>query len=154
MQISTLYKTAYHYLLYAAIVMVVASLFTHKMNDFHWHDTYIVISDKIVFLFCSVVLILIWGIYYLLRSVLLAEWLTRLHVVSIIVLAIALFTADSWYNQLLSKRKVRFYNDFEEDNKRLAIVLLPAFILFLVGQLAFFINTIGGCIKYIVKKNR
>jgi len=49
---------------------------------------------------------------------------------------------------------VRFYNDFEEDNKRLAIVLLPAFILFLVGQLAFFINTIGGCIKYIVKKNR
>lgn len=155
MQASTLFKPAYNYLLFTAIVLVVASFFTHGMNDFHWHDTYIVISDQIYFLLIAIIFIFIWGIYYLLRNVLLAKWLTWLHVLSTVGLIIALSTASFWYNsEVLPKRRVRYYNDFEEDNKRLAIVFIPLIIVFFAGQLAFFINTIGGAIKYAVNKSR
>jgi len=150
----TPFKSAYNYLLFIAVVLIAVTFFTHGKTDFHWHDTYIVISDKIIIWLCAAVLFFVWGIYYLLRNVLLAKWLTRLHVISIFVLILFACTANIWHETVIPKRSIYYYKDFDEDNKRLALTFLPIAILFIAGQLAFFVNTIGGSIKYLKNKNR
>ena len=156
MQASTLFKTSYNYLLLLAVAIVVTSFSVHSASDFHWHDTYIVIPDKIVILLCAAVLIFIWGVYYQLRKVLLARWLTWLHVLSLLALVIVVISASWWYHPLtaLSRRGSVSFKDIDEDRKRMLVIVIPFTLAFLAGLLAFFINTIGGCIRYIVKKNR
>ena len=157
MQATTLFKTSYNYLLFAGFLLVVFSFFDHEAMDFHYPDTYFVIANSIIYMVVAAVLVFIWCIYYLLRKVLLAKWLSWLHVVSITVCLVIIFTANFWYQPIPSTLPRRYYaysQRFTEDEKRLLVVFIPLTILFLAGQVAFFINTIGGCIKYLINKNR
>lgn len=156
MQISTLFKTSYNYLLFAAIVMSVTSLFYHEVFDYHIRYNYLTIEGSLILKAYALLVFFIWVLYFFIHRVMLKKWLAWLHVASLLLPAIVLFASSAWFKPTphATVKYYILYNQFDEEEKRLMLVIIPSTLLFLAGQLAFFINTIGGCIKYLIKKNR
>ena len=69
------------------------------------------------------------------------KWLQYVHVVSLFVFAIF---AVAFLNDYLSQPEAMDLGEMEAENRRMANILRPVAILFIAGQVAFFINIVVG----------
>ncbi|MEM9544854.1 MAG: cbb3-type cytochrome c oxidase subunit I [Bacteroidota bacterium] len=77
----------------------------NKTIDIQLHDTYIVLASGHLGILLSILLVLFGGIYWLVRKKKLIRWMTRVHVLSMLILSVFLF-----FGLLLSNQSVRSYD--------------------------------------------
>ena len=145
----------YNLLLLTAVIVSTASLFVfNKAFDFHVRDTYFVVTLSYLFWAVCLLLLLFWTVYLLTKRLLFSVTLTWAHVIAttsslIIILIVSLLGTNS-YNGLAGMS--RRYYDYDSWNTFIlynnqAKGILVAFLLILVGQLAYVTNLIVGIVK-------
>lgn len=142
------------YLLFllTAVVLIIASFFRFGQSvDIHLHDTYLVIDVNYFIWALAVLFLIAWVIYKLTEKLLWTKKLTWTHVLLTILVLILLSTIVLWHNKILPpiKRDVISYQDIIDDQKREKIIAYPIMIVFVSGQIAYFINLIVGLIKKV-----
>lgn len=154
MRVSTFLKTPYNYFLLFAILSLFMSFLVNDSIDIHLHDTYFVISTRVILWTITAILFFVWGIYTLLKYILLFKWLSWLHILaSVIAVGVIFFIASQPYNYT-PKSRVYYngVNTLTTEERKMLVPFAVAVILFFFGQLAFVVNTIGGIIKYLLKR--
>jgi heme/copper-type cytochrome/quinol oxidase subunit 1 len=136
-------------LLLVAIVFLVALFFVSTTNslDINMHDTYFVISTKIVIGLFIILCLFFWFIYFATRRFLLIKTVTWIHVLATLVFIVAFFKAISHTLGLYGLP--RRYYAFEQ------LPLQPpnftpyitVTVIFLTAQLLFIVNIVYGIIK-------
>ena len=143
----------YNLFLLTALILFIISFFMWGQSlDLHLHDTYFVISTIYFIWAFALIFLVVWTIYKLTNKILLTKYLTWLHVVTTLIVLILLMTAGLWFDKLLPpiKREVVSYQTFLDDQQRELKVILPIAIIFIVGQVSWGINLIGGLIKRVL----
>ena len=114
--------------------------------DIHVHDTYYVIGKPFLYLAPAVLFFFFWLIYTISRRILLADWLTWMHVLLTFVFVPLLLFYSPGFKPLprryIDIRSWQRYNIWVQ-------LLSGAFIL---GQMAFLVNLIGGGLRAIFKR--
>jgi hypothetical protein len=153
---SQILNQPFNLLLVTAVLLFVFSFLTLGQSmDIHLHDTYFVFSTILFIWVVGTIFLLIWAIYQLTRKFLWQRFLTWFHVVVTIFILVLLVTVSFWHDKLIPPVKrdfVSFYT-FEQDRQREARIILPLGLLFLVSQLAFVLNIVGGFINKFVRAN-
>ena len=150
----------YNLLLLTAVIVSTASFFVfNKAFDFHVRDTYFVVTLSYLFWAVCLLLLLFWTVYLLTKRLLFSVILTWAHVIAttsslIIILIVSLLGTNS-YNGLAGMP--RRYYDYDSWNTFIlynyqAKGILIAFLLILVGQLAYVINLIIGIVKRLSRE--
>ena len=136
--------------LLTALLMFIYS-FVSKENtiDIHLHDTMFVISSKHFIWAFAIICLSGWGLYSLTRKFLWTGYLSWIHVgITVFILCLCV-TVNIWHDVILPpvKREVVSWETFQEDQNRAQRIYFPIAILFVVGQLAYIINILGGLTK-------
>ena len=121
------------------IILVMSTFGINSSIDFHFHDTYIVISTIHISLLFAIILGIFGFIYWIHREKKLVKWMTVTHL---------LFTITFFISIVLTG--LRFKNITESNSTEIKVVnktILFAFLLVLVSQLIFFANILLGIIK-------
>ena len=140
----------YFLFLLTGLILIIATLFMFGQSiDFHLHDTYFVVAVNYFIWALAILFVLVWGIYKLTDRFLWTKKLTWAHVSLTILVVILLSTIGFWHDKILPpiKRDAISYRDIIDDQKREGIIAYPIMIIFVVGQVAYFVNLIVGLIK-------
>jgi hypothetical protein len=135
------------------LLSVATPFFWRQRIEYHLHDTLFVFPFVYVIWAVAIVLVLMWIVCDAARKILLSGFLTWVHVTATILFVLACFTSGLWYQGIDNPASRSAYYSFQtmmENNRRVAIIILPLLLMLLLGQLAFIINIVGGIIKYIV----
>lgn len=137
-------------LLFTGILVLILGFFSKGNIDFHFSDTYFVMSAEVIIWALGLIFCLIWGIYKLTHKFLWTRILTWAHVSITLVIFLLLATIGVWHNVVFLPTKTDFASiqevlAFEEKER---MVLLLVVIIFIIGQLAYFVNLIGGLFKF------
>ena len=118
--------------------------------DLHIHDTYFIISTNYFVWTISLIFFLVWGLYKLTDKILWTKKLIWLHVLTTIFVLIFFATIEAWHDKIMPTIKTTDVVSLQkvfEDQKREQIIALTISIIFIVGQLSFFVNLVGGLFK-------
>jgi heme/copper-type cytochrome/quinol oxidase subunit 1 len=133
------------FVLIAPILLLISFFVKEKIIDIHFHDTMYVISLAHIFWAIAILLFLGWGIYKLVVKVLWSKYLTWFHVVTtlffFIFLIIISFLSAKPPSQALNW-KIR--NQEIQGEK---IIYGSILILFIVAQICFLVNLVGGLFR-------
>ena len=121
--------------------------------DIHLHDTYFIVAENHVYYIMSVLLLLVWTIYFLTKRILFSNVLSWTHVIitilTFILIAQTLYVGHSLPNQPRHYNDFSggsFYNSFETSIQKVIGITLNIIIL---GQIIFILNLIGGLYKHL-----
>ena len=132
------------------IVLFILSFFMWGQSlDLHIHDTYFVIAANYFIWTIALIFFLAWGLYKLTDRILWTKKLIWLHVLTTLFVFIILATFDVWHDEILPPIRgeaVSVANIFEDQKKEKLIALIIA-IMFIVGQLSYIVNLIGGIFR-------
>ncbi len=140
----------YFLFLLTAILLFIASFFMRRQSlDLHIHDTYFVISTNYFIWTISIIFVLIFGLYKLTDKILWTKGLTWFHFLATIIVFVLLATIGVWHDIIIPpiKRDTTTFQNYFQDQKRDQILALSIAIIFITGQLAFFVNLVGGLFK-------
>lgn len=140
------------YLLFllTGLVLFIASFFMFGQSvDFHLHDTYFVVSVNCFIWFLAALFFIAWSVYKITDKFLWTKKLTWTHVSLTILVLILLSTIGFWHDKILPpiKRDTISYQNIIYDQKRETLIAYPIATIFILGQLAYFVNLIGGLVK-------
>lgn len=137
------------FLLSGMALIIITPFLLGRSADVHLHDTYLV-APVAYFIWASAgIFFLAWFIYKITAKFLWTKALIWIHVSITIIIFILLLTIGSWHDLLLPpiKRDSISYQNIIDDEKREAIIVYPIVTLFLLGQIAYFINLFVGLYK-------
>lgn len=140
----------YFLFLLTGVILIIATFFTFDQTiDFSFHDTYFVVAVNYFIWAAAILFFLLWGIYKVTDRFLWTKKLTWIHVSLTILVLILLSIIGFWHDKILPpiKRDTVSYQDIIDVQKREGILAYPIMILFIVGQIAYFVNLIVGLIK-------
>lgn len=143
-------KQPYLLFLLTGLVLLIASLFMFGQSvDIHLHDTYLVVAVNYFIWFLAIFCFIAWTVYKLTDRFLWTKKLIWTHVSLTILVLILLSTIGFWHDKILPpiKRDAISYQNIVDYQKREAVVAYPIATLFILGQLAYFVNLIVGLIK-------
>lgn len=148
---SSFKKQPYNIFILAALLLFIISFFPGGgVIDIHLHDTMVVISMTHFFWALSIVLLLVWMIYLFTNNILLTKYLTWIHIIATLIVLIVLISA------MLSEDEPRHENitwkTIENDLRKEEIIIQTFSILFLIGQIAFIINLLGGFCRRVFNR--
>ena len=132
------------------IVLFILSFFMWGQSlDFHIHDTYFVIATNYIIWPIALIFFLVWGLYKLTDKILWTKKLIWVHVLTTLFVLIILATFDIWHNKIIPpiRREAVTVANIFEDQKREKVIALIIAIIFIVGQLSYIINLIGGIFR-------
>lgn len=137
-----------------AMILFVLSFFAWGQSiDIHLHDTYFVISTIIIIWILSFSFLLIWALYKCTSKILWKKFLTWFHVLTTILISIFFLTINFWYDKLVPNQEQTYvsFESVEAVDQKMATILLPLSILFIIGQMAFALNILVGLVKKTAK---
>ena len=138
------------FLLTAILLFMLSFLMWGQSLDLHIHDTYIIITTNYFVWTISLIFFLVWGLYKLTDKILWTKKLIWLHVLTTIFVLIFSATIEAWHDKIMPTIKTTDVVSLQkvfEDQKRKQIITLTISIIFIVGQLSFFVNLVGGLFK-------
>jgi hypothetical protein len=143
---SSFKKHPHNLFILAALLLFIISFFPGgRVIDIHLHDTMFVISMTYFFWALAIVLVLVWMIYLFTNNILLTKYLTWIHIIATLIVLIVLISA------MLSEDEPRHedinWETIENDLRKEEIIIQTFSILFLIGQIAFLLNLLGGFCK-------
>ncbi len=117
--------------------------------DLHIHDTYFVIETNYFIWAIALIFFIAWGLYKLTDKILLTKKLIWLHVLTTIFVFIFLAIVEFWHDKIIPpiKRETISFKDIFEDQKREQIIGQTIAIIFIIGQLSYVVNLVGGIFK-------
>lgn len=150
-------KRPHHSLFLAAVVLIVLSVFFQDSElDIHLHDTYLVSTFFHIFWGGAYLLLAFWLLYTALRKLLTNSYLTWIHIITMILFLILIFTS-LWQYRIASTgmtpSNLMMLSSYEEVPKQLILAVL----LFAVGLLSFIANLllgIGTIVLRLVNRGR
>ena len=155
----------YNILLVFGFIFVLISFvpFKEQSLDIHLHNTYYIIADRHILLIFALILWIIWGMYKLLNRLLYSEILTRIHVVTSVLLFLinTILLFNNFTSSVVNNGAPRRYNDYSgwSSVKNMldlygteTKILLLASLLLIIGQLIFPINLTLGMIRKFTRK--
>jgi hypothetical protein len=151
-------QSPYHLLLLTGFVLVLTSFFLNqnKTVDIHFHDTYFVMSQGLVFFFFAFIVWVLWFVYLLTRKILYSKSLTWTHVIiTLLTLLILLFLLNFGGN-IFDPKPVRYldYSNSNAFNTHNPDMISYITIALLLGQITFIVNFIAGIVKRITAASR
>ena len=140
----------YFLFLLAGFFLVIAPVFKFGQTiDFHFHDTYFVVSVKYFFWALSGFFVIMWGIYVLTDKFLWTKKLTWTHVLTTMFVFFILSSINLWHDKVLPPIKtdaidftIKIY-----EQKRERIIVYPLMVIFVFGQAFYVVNLIVGFLK-------
>ena len=132
------------------IVLFILSFFMWGQSlDLHIHDTYFVIATNYFIWTIALLFFVVWGLYKLTYKILWTKKLIWLHVLTTLFAFIILATFDVWHDKIIPpiKREAISVANIFEDQKREKVIALIIGIIFIVGQLSYIVNLIGGIFR-------
>ena len=123
------------------------SLWTKHRFSYSWHV--LCCFYNLSHLGNSLIFLLAWVLYKVINKFLLTKYLSWFHVLTTIIILILLLTANVWHDKLMPPLKREYYSweTLQQDQLRERKVYLPIAIIFVVGQIAYFVNLLGGLVK-------
>lgn len=140
----------YFLFLLTGFFLIITTFFLSGQSvDFHLRDTYFVVSVSYFIWALAGLFFIAWAIYVLTEKFLWTKTLTWTHVLITIIILVLLLTIGFWHDKILPpiKRDSLSYQNIIEDQKREAVIAYPIVTVFILGQIAYFVNLIGGLIK-------
>jgi len=140
----------YFLFLLTGFILIIATFFTFDQTiDFRFHDTYLVVAANYFIGVLAILFFLLWGIYKVTDRFLWTKKLTWTHVSLTILVLILLAIIVFWHDRIFPpiKRDTVSFQDIIDAQKREGIITYTIMILFIVGQIAYFVNLIVGLIK-------
>lgn len=140
----------YFLFLVTGFVLTFSTLFMFGQSvDFHLHDTYFIVSINYFILALAGLFFISWTIYKLIDRFLWTKILTWTHVLLTILVLILLSTIGFWHGKILPpiKSETISYQNIIDDQKRKGIIAYLVMTIFVLGQVAYFVNLIVGLIK-------
>ena len=146
---SVLFRPYHLFAIAELIFFVVGLLIGPETIDIHLHDTYYVIGYSTACFYLCTLFLIFWTVYLLFRNLLFHPALTWLHVIVTLVFLSVLFgmSLQSTNGTLVP----RSYVDIQS-LRRKAIVLNTLALVFLVAQLAFLFNLVGGGVRRLARR--
>lgn len=144
----------YNLFFISGAILILVSIFQLNQNntfDFHFLDTYLIISNTFLFSFMAILFFIMWGLYSFLNRSLystnLVWWHVLVTIITVALIAIAIFISE---NNLAFHRlhiqKFSAWNYWEIMMKMMAALIL----ILAAGQLIFFANLLWGlCKRYL-----
>lgn len=132
------------------IGLIVVSFFIATSTiDILVHDTYLIFVYRQLFWFTGLIL-LVWALLYRLTcKILLSQYLTWSHIIISLLFLFTLLTFPLWSkepaNRLIDLSIWSAFNRYSYINK----IITGLLVLFILGQLLFIVNIIGGIIRKI-----
>jgi len=149
-------KRPYDLLGLSALFLFLIS-FTHSNGsiDINLHDAYFVIANVNLYKIASGILLFLWSVNMIFHKSLFSGKLSRLTVSGTILSFVIVFTVLFTHVELPGPpRKYYSFTEFERmrswyqyDNTIITVCILIAILLFIISQLAFIANIIGGLIS-------
>ncbi|HEY0356771.1 MAG TPA: hypothetical protein VGC29_11230 [Flavisolibacter sp.] len=151
-----LQQNPHHFLLHTGLALVLASFLIDqdKTLDIHIHDTYYIIAQTHLFLAFGFLVGLLWVLYLLLRKILYSKILTRVHIISTIVIVLFLVFIFQ-FNQIFPQYPRRYLDlgkwSHSQFDHPVMKWMFYGFISLLLFQCVFVINIIAGIAKRFIK---
>jgi len=154
MKLKSLTNPPYNLFVLSALLLVISTPFYwHENADYHLNDTYIVFPFVYVGWAFALVLMVIWLIYRIVDKILLSAFLTWTHVIISFFFLLTCVGSGIWYPGIESPYSRKMHYSFQSmvgDNYAMFWIIMYLVLLFLLAQLAFVINILGGLARYIV----
>ncbi len=132
------------------IILFILSFFVWGQSlDLHIHDTYFVIAANYFIWTIALIFFFVWALYKLTDKILWTKKLIWLHVLTTIFVLILLATIEVWHDKIIPpiKRETIAVKDIFEDQKREQVIGQTIAIIFIIGQLSYVVNLVGGIFK-------
>jgi hypothetical protein len=143
-------KRPYNFFLLASVLLALGAFYIpRQILDIHLHDTYYVISVTYLFWAIALMFLFAWVGYKLTNRYLLTKYLTWFHVASTLIVVMILLTTKLWHDnpvQTNERGPLSFRKLFETQQKQ-HIIPITISILFMAGQIGYFINLLGGLLR-------
>ena len=142
----------YNLLWIFALLMFALSLVSTSAFDVTLHDSYYVLGIAVIYRLFALLLIIFWLIYLFADGILLSKRLTRIHILATLLPTIIFFMlAKLDFGMSGVPRRYYALTAFNARPDFKALITYIAIIaVFLIGQLCFLINLIGGPVKYFL----
>jgi hypothetical protein len=139
----------YDLFLLTTLLLFICSFFMGgQSEDINLHDTYIVVSQIYIFWGLSFIFLLGWTLYRITGRFLLTNTLTWFHVLTTMIVVVVFITSGLWHDKVFPPiKRVIFTFQTTQELPRESKIYLPLIIIFIVGQISYFINLIGGLTK-------
>lgn len=130
----------------AALILLAISLFVReRIIDIHAHDTMYVITLAYILWAITILFLLIWTIYKLAAKILLSNYLTWFHVIVTLaffffLIIISLVPATPPVQELNRDNR-------RQEIQREQIIYGSILVLFIVAQICFLVNLVGGLLR-------
>lgn len=154
-------KSPYSLLGITALLLILAALLTRpdRVTDVHFHDSYFVVEDRVVYLCCAAIATITWLLYALTRQIRYVGALVWAHVILTWVLLVggAVFWSAGGmaYITQLPRRYDDFYvGQLSEITGGILTVVRIVMAVLLCGPLLFIINFITGVVLLLKEKSR
>ena len=130
------------FLLTALFLLIVSFIILGQSKDIYLDTTYFFIPTVHLLWILTSFFLLGWTIYKLTDRRLLTNRLTWLHVVTTLAFLIFIWVLWTWHDSLFPPTKT-----YLAYRQRRTMIIAPAWTIFGIGQIAFFINLIGRRFK-------
>jgi hypothetical protein len=143
-----IYRPYNFFLLTSALLLLGSVFIPGQTLDMHLHDTYYVFPAVYLFWTIALAFLLAWTVYKLTNRFLLTKFLTWFHIVTTLIFLIILMIANLWRdNPIPSNGEPLAFGKFFESQQRTNTIMAIISILFLAGQIGYFINLIAGLFR-------
>jgi heme/copper-type cytochrome/quinol oxidase subunit 1 len=133
------------FIIIASILLPISFFLKERTADIHVHDTLFVIPLMHILWIIIIALFLAWAIYRFTDKVLLTKYLTWFHVIATLVALI--FFISACLGQNISPRQELSWKSLEKELQREQKIYLTISIVFVLAQIAFIINFVGGILR-------
>jgi heme/copper-type cytochrome/quinol oxidase subunit 1 len=155
--VAILTKKPHNLLWIGALLTLAISLISgNAALDYTPGDTYYVISYSSIYLWFALLLIIFWVVYLLTERLLLSKMLTVIHILATL-LPVVIFFALAKADLGMSGIPRRYYaiTAFNASpDYQLLVPYLAIIAAFLIAQVCFLVNLVGGLVKYFIRVSR
>ena len=150
--ISIFTQKPYNLLWIFALLMFALSLASTSAFDITLHDSYYVLSIALIYRLFALLLIIFWLIYLFADGILLSKGLSRIHILATLITTIIflMLAKLDWGMSGVPRRYYAITGFNTRSDYKVLISYLAIIATFLIGQLCFLINLIGGPVKYLM----
>jgi heme/copper-type cytochrome/quinol oxidase subunit 1 len=146
----------YHLLLLTSLILLILSFFQKQTIDIHVHDTYYVIAKSHFYLMMAFITGLLWLFYLATRTIIFSKTLSWIHIIcTILSIGFFLWLLNSGNNLPASSQggylDLSMWNSFNDHGKHMQLIKY-LIVVFFMGQLLLFINSIAGFVLKLAKR--
>jgi hypothetical protein len=140
----------YDLFLLTSVLLVLSSFcMLGQTLDIHLHDTYYVFPAVYLIWTTALIFLFAWTVYKLTNRFLLTKYLTWFHVAATLIVLLMLIISKLWYNEpvLTNEREPLSFRKLFEIQRKEQITAVTISILFIAGQIGYFLNLVGGLFR-------